>query len=264
VKNYHLVVCGTSILDNYSRIPTISDEDKRICLDDAEVRKRSSPADPFFIRVYEYLLKDPWKASAELNAMRKYLDEGLVDEVYLYHTDTGKGTFCALIIEKYLSYAYTLRVNSIRVEGFGLMEFFEDGLVNLLDKLMSKIHELTKTKCKIYLNATGGFKPENAITVIAASLLNINEIYYIHERFAEPIKIPILPITITPKYTKILKELYEYHKLHGFASKTRIEEIYGSETLNELKDRNLVKEENGKIILRKWTRTIIKYINLSE
>jgi len=260
--NTHLVICGTSIIENYSKLQTISDEDKYICLNDNELLKRSNPKDPFFIKVYNSLIKDPWKACAELNSMRKYLDEKLVDEVYLYHTDTGRGKFCASIIEKYLSDNYNLKVNKIRVEGFGIKEFFEDGLVNLLDKLMSKIHDLIKNGNKVYLNATGGFKPENAITVIVASLLNIDEIYYIHERFAEPIKLPILPITINPKYINLLKEIYENHKLYGFTIKSYIEEKYGSEIINELKNRNLVKEEDGKIILRKWTEIMMKYIDL--
>jgi len=260
--NSHLVICGTSIIDNYSRT-TSSDEDKRICEDDRELRERSSPANQFFIKVYDYLKRDPWKASAELNAMKRYLEKGLVDEVYLYYTDTGRGKFCATILEKYLRDVYTpRRIESYKVEGFGIKEFFEDGLVNLLDKLMSKIQNLITAGHKIYLNATGGFKPENAITVIVASLLNINEIYYIHERFIEPIKLPILPITINPKYTKLLKELYEDHKLHGFTPKTRIEKNYGSEMVDELKERNLVKEENGKIILRKWTEIMLKYMKL--
>jgi len=263
VVNCHLVICGTSIIDNYSRIPTIPDEDKRICENDHELLERSSPANTFFLKVYEYLKRDPWRASAELNAMRKYLENGLVNEVYLYHTDTGRGRFCATILEKYLRDIYMLqKIESIRVEGFGVKEYFEDGLVNLLDKLMDKIQKLTKPGNKIYLNATGGFKPENAITIIAASLLNINEIYYIHEKFIEPIKLPILPITINPKYTKLLKELHQEHKLHGFTPKTRIEKEYGSEIINELKERNLVKEENGKIILRKWTEIMIKHIKL--
>lgn len=259
MMNVHLVVCGTSVVENYKRSSGVSDDDKRICDDDVELFRRATPADWFFLRVYEFVRVDPFRASAELNSMRKFLEAKAVDEVYLYYTDTGKGVFCAKVIEKFLVDCYGLRCSSIKVEGFGVKGFFEDGLINLLDKLMGKIGELHRAGVNVYLNATGGFKPENAIAVLAASLLNVKNIYYIHERFQDVEMIPIFPISITSDYVKPLKKLYDDYRLHGFTPKGEFEKIYGMDMIEDLKDRNLIKEEDGRLVLRKWTVTILKY-----
>jgi putative CRISPR-associated protein (TIGR02619 family) len=258
--NVHIVTCGTSIIENYSRHPNIPSEDSRIIMVDDEVLKRASPKHEFFIRVYEFLKANPYNASAELKAMKRFLEDKLVDEVYLYHTDTGKGLFCARIIEKFLTDVHRLRVETIRVEGFGVEGFFEDGLINLLDKIIDKTIRLVKAGNNVFLNATGGFKPENAILTTAASLLGIQNIYYIHEKFREHVNLPILPLAIDQKYLKPLQELYNNHKKHGFTPLKTFTEQYSVNILQNLKDRNLVIEENGKIKLRKWTYTILKYI----
>lgn len=257
--NVHLVICGTSIIENYRRKTDISDGDRRICDSDDELFKRASFADEFFLRVYDFVKSDPFRASAELNSMRRFLEARGIGGVYLYHTDTGRGLFCARIIQKVLVDVYGLNCQLIRVEGFGVSGFFEEGLVNLLDKLMDKIGELHKAGVNVYLNATGGFKPENAIAVLAASLLDVENIYYIHERFQDVEMIPIFPIVIDPNYIEPLKKLYEDYKLQGFTSKGEFERIYGLNMIEDLKNRNLIKEEDGKLILRKWTKTVIKY-----
>lgn len=228
-------------------------------MDDGEVLKRAYPGSIFFIRVYDFLKANPYGVSAELNAMKDFLRDKLVDEAYLYHTDTGKGLFCAKIIEKFLMDVYSLRVETIRVDGFGVKGFFEDGLVNLLDKVMDKIYRLIKAGHNVYLNATGGFKPENAMLIMAASLLGVQNIYYIHERFIEPVNLPIFPLAINQKFIDPLKKLYNDYKEHSFTPLKVFIEQYGENTLHNLKSRNLIAEENGRIKLRRWAYTILKY-----
>ncbi|MEM2193488.1 MAG: putative CRISPR-associated protein [Candidatus Methanomethylicia archaeon] len=257
--NVHLVTCGTSIIENYIRRLDPSSEDRRIAESDVEVMKRVMPADPFFRRVYSLLREDPYAMSAEINAMRGFLENKLISKVYLYHTDTGKGLFCAKLIEKYLT-DNLIETETIRVEGFGVEGFFEDGLVNLLDKVMDKAYRLLEAGFNVYLNATGGFKPENAILTIAASLLGIQNIYYIHERFRSHVDIPVLPLTLSHEYLKPLKHLYEECGKHGFASQFQFIENYGKNIFSSLRNRNLITIEDGRIKLRKWTYIMLKYI----
>lgn len=252
----HLVTVGAGIISNYLREKR-GDPICNVLSNDSLLLKHATDSSKVFMKVYEYLKSDPRKASPEINAMWKYIDRGLVSQVYLYHTDTGAGKFCAEILKKFLREELHIETYVIKVNGFGLD--FEEGLANLLDKIVSKLHKLSKTPiAETYLNATGGFKPENSILVIAASLLNIKTIYYMHEKFKEPIELPILPLTISRKHLEKIKWIRKQEKQHGFALKKEFTEKYSEKELEELKNKKLIIEENGKIKLRKWTKTIIK------
>ncbi len=258
IKHVHLVTVGAGIVNNYLRDNPSDLEFKRVCLNDKELFKRASEVFPVFQRVYSYLCKNPRRASPEVNAMWKYLERGLVNQVYLYHTDTGVGKFCAELLRKYFREEHNIETYVVKLEGFGLV--FEEGLTSLLDKVVDKIRKLTLSPLvRVYLNATGGFKPENAILVLAASLMNVKTIYYMHEKFKEPIELPIFPLTIKEEYLKILKQINEYEKMHGFSIKIELIKKIGEAKLNELKERNLIVEENGRIKLRKWMKVMLKY-----
>lgn len=255
----HLVTVGAGILTNFLRSTQCTEEDKTIIKNNLELIKRATPTSKLYIKVYNYLLSNPRKVSPEINAMWNYINENKVSEVYLYATNTGKGLFCSNILRKYFYDKIKVKTEIIIIKDFGIL--FEDGLINLLDKLSKKIFELKRNpNIKIYLNATGGFKPENAILYVIASMLKIDQIYYIHENFKEPIKLPLIPLSIDPSYLQILKEILNYQTKHGFMPKTTFLEKHGHNQLEHLKTWNLIIEENGKIKLKKWTKTILKTI----
>ena len=256
----HLVTVGISIISNYCR--NFAEEDElKILKDDWEVCKRSTPSSRLFMNVYERVKAEPRSMSAELNAMWNYIQEKMVNEVYLYSTDTGRGEFCANQLQKYFYDEIGVRANIVKIGGFGVPSQFEEGLVNLLDKISNKITTLKQNpNNQIYLNATGGFKPENAILYTSAALLKIDNIYYLHEELKKTVQLPLIPITLNPKYMKILKYMNNYEREHGFTPKSQFAQKYGEENLHHLKTWNLIIEENGRIKLRKWTKTILKYI----
>ncbi len=259
VVHVHLITVGAGILSNYLRSRYVTSNDYRIINDDNELFKRASPSSELFRRVYHYLLTDPRSVSPELNAIWNYIMLDKVDEVYLYATNTGRGVFCSSILEKYFYDVVKIRVHKVIVKDFGLL--FESGLINLLDKISSKIIELKRNpNIKVYLNATGGFKPENAILYTIASLLRIDEIYYIHESFDQPVKLPVIPLSIDPSYYDILMEIYSNEIRHGFMLKSIFIENYGEDALIHLKDWNLIYEEDGKVKLRRWTKSFLKMI----
>lgn len=258
MRHVHLVTVGISIINNYLR--NYADEREKIILrDDKEVFKYCSPSTKLFLNVYEKVNLNPQRMSAELNAMWNYIQSRLVDEVYLYSTDTGRGMFCAKQLQKYFYDQIGIKAYVIRVSGFGLPLQFEEGLVNLLDKISNKIVQLKRNpNNKIYLNATGGFKPENAILYTIAALLQIDNIYYLHEESKQLVLLPLIPISLNLKYKEMLKYIKEYQKIHGFMPKNQFIQIYGEENLCHLKAWNLVVEENGKIKLRKWMKIILE------
>ena len=245
----HIITVGASIIINFKN-QTKDPNIRSLIENDKELLKRATPANPLFQTVYQLLQKNPYNMSAELNAMKEYLEKGEVDEAYLYYTSTGTGKFCATILQTYLK-NIGINTHPIEVKGFGIE--FEEGLVNLLDAITEKIIELKRRpNTQIYLNATGGFKPENAMLTIAASILGVENIYYMHEKFKKVESLPTIPLTITPKYLKILKTIKEQERKQGFALKREIPEA------NELISRNLIEESNGRIKLRKWTKIILK------
>jgi len=154
--------------------------------------------------------------------------EKKVNEVHLYSTDTGRGKFCANQLQKYFYDEIGVKADIVRVEGFGIPLQFEEGLVNLLDKISNKITTLKQNpNNQIYLNATGGFKPENAILYTSAALLKIDNIYYLHEESKKPVQLPLIPITLNPKYMKILRHIDKYENEHGFTPKSQFTQKYG-------------------------------------
>lgn len=96
----HLVTVGASIISNYLREKR-GDPICNVLSNDSLLLKHATDSSKVFMKVYEYLKSDPRKASPEINAMWKYIDRGLVSQVYLYHTDTGAGKFCAEILKKF-------------------------------------------------------------------------------------------------------------------------------------------------------------------
>jgi putative CRISPR-associated protein (TIGR02619 family) len=199
--------------------------------------------------------------------MNFYLSRKMVDEVYLYHTATGKGKFCAEILKAYLQ-EKGIRVNLVELKRLAtpdkvdmalLEQIFEDGLVDLLDKVMSKAHELVEEGHEVYVNATGGLKPEVAMLPLASSLLpKPVTTYYIHERFREAISLPSLPLTISPRYQEVLRWLDEQRRMKGFATRKEFEDRWGPELLKDLLDRKLVIDDEGRIKLRGWTLVLLK------
>jgi len=185
-KGHHIVTVGTSIFTNISRIEGSSDGPRQAAMWSFQPENLE--------RVTKVLLEDPRSYSAELNAMWDYLEGGNVAEVSLFTTDTDRGKFCGRILENYFIRAREIQPDVIHVPNFGT-EDFDEGIRNLRNRLTRKIRDLRKKKphLQVYLNATGGFKPETAMMVYVASLFRVPA-YYTYETFRRTIEIPPLPV----------------------------------------------------------------------
>lgn len=226
VRWLHVIATGTSILRNFEfrfrgraeelgvegwfRLPP---DDPR--QDVAWGVARAGRGDEVYRALSDYLRSDPRGASAELNAFLRYVSlsnhvpPGEVG-VLVYSTDTGTGYLCARLIHEYLvgeGYA-ALTPEPVRVEGLGTSEeSLDDGLANLLDKVVSVIREEVAKGVKVYVNATAGFKPETTFLTMAAALAGAAATYYIHEAFREVIELPLPPLTVDPKIKQLISKV---------------------------------------------------------
>ncbi|NHV97918.1 MAG: putative CRISPR-associated protein [Thaumarchaeota archaeon] len=262
VSELHLFTVGVSILQNFGR----SDVGKEFSGSDGWYRlPPDSPEQQKFIswarrgeRVFDTVLRfvdsDPRRASAELNAFYRFesLAGAAEREVALLATDTGTGLFCARVLEAHLeSRGYRVR-EPIVVRGFGLgYDFFEDALASLMDTIAKTVG---KRGDRVYLNATGGFKPETTFAVIAALLHGVRGIYYIHESFQDVVILPAPPLQIEASYLEKLRMLgaegkQKYLLLDAFG--------WSEPFISELADRQLVELKSGKVIPRRWIRPLL-------
>ncbi|MHA1717563.1 MAG: putative CRISPR-associated protein [Promethearchaeota archaeon] len=176
----HIVTCGISILTNFGR-----------------KTKQSSQATQFqnislnnkVLELLKHLKKEPLKMSAELNSLNAF---GFIDisKIYLLATDTEKGELCATVLQKYIQKETprgNIKCEVRKIPGFGT-EKFEDGLINLRNEVVTIIsNHLGKEP--IYLNCTGGFKPEVSMLILISSIFDIPA-YYIYETSRQLIFIP--------------------------------------------------------------------------
>ncbi len=179
----HIVSVGTSILANYERLR--ADEARELGV---AGWSRASPEDPVqstvlgharpesrvFRALLSFVEEDPCRASAELNAFLRYTElSGHAPPekvgVLLYSSDTGTGYLCARLVYEYLKKkGYRLLTEPIKVEGLGRgPEKLDDALASLMNLVVTRIVEWRKRGARVYVNATGGFKPETTFLVIS-------------------------------------------------------------------------------------------------
>jgi len=232
----HMVTCGTSVLANYRKDAGA----KHIA-----AGERSTVDDPAtglvtpgnITALSSFLKTDADKKSAELNSIMKFgLDR--VQHVYLLNTDTDEGELCAAAIEAWLKGNRVL-VDRKRIKGFGSGNF-ADGLVNLRNAVVDIIKANYKTHF-LYLNCTGGFKPEASMLVLLASIFAIPA-YYIYETSRELVMIPPLPIPVGKNLLKVACEELARGPLFGkacagFKDKWTKQTTRGDESIYDYMDR---------------------------
>ncbi len=246
VRYLHYVTVGTSILRNavflsssyavLSRHREVLERWSRAApdsYDDVEAGKHARESSEIFNDVYTFVAENPLRASAELNAMFKYVEllrsrgiEGVVHDVVLFPTDTGTSRFCALIIKKFLRENFSekiypeLRGHSIgyvdikEVKGFG--HDFWRGLLNLLNTIAKHMRSIGLSGYdRVLANLTAGFKPETAFVLLISSLIGIDSAYYIHEYMRGIVEIPILSLKLSDVTREMLEKISRGEKLVG-------------------------------------------------
>jgi len=253
MKLVHIITTGTSIIRNLANDEFLEPElrakfkawafAKPGSSEDIEAGNAASYGKIEFRRAYERLLVDPRRFSAELNGMWDYLMRNKVNIAYLISTDSGACEFCAKILQKYLTEQKRVEAIVHRVTDLG--RDFEIGLFNLVDYLVKLIKEHKSKGDSIFINATGGFKPETAILYVIASLLGANAIYYIHETMKRRVDLPTLPILLQKSALETLVYL-------DCLSTNEVPKIL----LDEFIKRGFIEVIGTKIRVRKWIKAL--------
>ncbi|ALL01389.1 putative CRISPR-associated protein [Pyrodictium delaneyi] len=180
-------------------------------IDEEKCRRCMSGDTPARRAVELVLYAEPYTASAELNAARWRLGSpprcpGGVFFV-LYASDTIAGQLAAEILRGYLEdIGCRARVEVVK----GLGQELWEGIAELARRIICHTDCLAARGCRVYVNPTGGFKPESAAAVLAAGLAGATAAYYVHEAMREPVFIPFPPLVVDARQASRL--------LHGAAA----------------------------------------------
>ena len=234
-------------------------------------RKMSKPGDEVFDDVFNLVKSDPLTYSAELNAiaawLRNYPAKSTIGEVLiaLYPTDTGNSIFSAAVIRHYLnaeslgfkertglSPSTVVKVDEpVVLRGFGKgVEWFRDGLMELIDKFAGRIIDLKNRGYRVVVNPTGGFKPESAYLTLIAMLAGAWRIIYSHESFREIVELPMLPLSLDPRFKDALKQVGQG------VYKGVLEQV--GVNVDELEDKGLVEVKDGVVNVKDWVAKLLE------
>lgn len=137
------------------------------------------------------------------------------------------------------------------LEKLGRSESFEEGLIELLDKVITRIEEARSRGIRVFVNATPGFKAESSFLVLASLLAGASGVIYIHETFREPIFMPAIPIGIDREFAEIVENIGDRIPLEAWSS---IE----FEKRLELRERGIVRCVEDYCEIRPWISALVK------
>ncbi|MCS7213887.1 MAG: putative CRISPR-associated protein [Candidatus Calescibacterium sp.] len=271
MKELHIVSTGVSLIQNAQKaglIPAdkkISDEQfwRQILDDPTEIRK--------FI---DFLKKDPQKHSAELNTFLRVVQNKQPSdvEVYFFGTKTASNELCRTAINEYLKEAGYQIYTPYEVSGYFweatfdknyAKDEFQNGISELLDRLIYIARRKIQDGYKVYFNPTGGLKAHVIATAFAGFLLGC-DIYYMNEEFDQVVFIPKMFYLPKGKEIQILKQLKAERQISGPDAQKLYDQY--PEALERLRIYNLVDtEESGEKIYRiKITSKGLLFVKLLE
>jgi putative CRISPR-associated protein, APE2256 family len=217
--------------------------------------------EPLLEALLEFAGSDPRASCAELAGTLAALDEarsryGRVEaEALLYPTATCTSYIASEVVARYLrSVGVPAEVRV--VEAIRSAEDFDEGLASLVDIAVGDVVEYSRRGYKVYVNATPGFKAEASFLVLASMLAGASAIYYIHETFKKPVKLPALPITPDSRHLELTKKIAE-------SGGIELTHAYGPLGLTEadvkdLEDRYLAYVDGTVLRPRKWVVKLLE------
>jgi putative CRISPR-associated protein (TIGR02619 family) len=215
MRRVHVVTVGASLLSNALRnwesVKSLISGLTSVELVEERLNSGEVNRNQLHKELVDFLRNEGELASAEIASMSSFLDRNEIDFVYLLYTDTLVGDVCSRALESYLE-ARNVKVQRLPIEGYSDEETFSrEGLGNLATTVW-KIIKSHKKNERVYVCATGGFKPETSIITVIANLQGI-PVYYRHESFRKHVAIPGLPITwhfeLKENYNPPIKELFD-------------------------------------------------------
>lgn len=153
---------------------------------------------------------DPVRASAETNTLQS-IGVCSADRMRLLHSDTPEGRFCS----ERLQHFYTAVVRCRHVDARPLTALgyahakSQKGLRALVDEAITAVRDAHEASLEPVFCATGGFKAEIAFLNLMGALLQV-EVYYIHERFRDIVRLPRLPLVWDADWVLQRRKFFEW------------------------------------------------------
>lgn len=142
---------------------------------------------------------------AEVNSVNSLLEKGLLEEnagLSLVYSDTADGRNIMSVLSEYFPLKGFGPVRSRVVEGLQDQDpkrFRTLGLRNLAKAVCDEIRcfggSSMESVGRVAINATGGYKAQIALAVLLGQSLGVS-VYYQHEKFAEIIEFPPMPVAM--------------------------------------------------------------------
>ena len=203
----HLITVGASIAQHAINDGFFSEQgiSKLPGLEHA-FRKGALSRSSVSLSLVPYVDEKPKERSAELNTCMDLLldgyERGLQQYVYLFHTDTEVGRLCAEVLQGYLDRfsreecgGRIAVLDPVEIEHLGDPRMFREGLANLLEGIAAHTKSHKRKGDTVFVHATGGFKPETAMALLASNLPTTGApVFYVHEHFEEVVRIPAVPL----------------------------------------------------------------------
>jgi len=261
----HIVLVGVSILSNAFRDGVVSEDLQRL---EDKLNIDPSLNDVLAEKLYGYLKQDCRKASAELNTCLDLIVEGYRNGrqqwCHLLTSETNIGRLCGRVLARYLRDFSSSELNGklsvlepTSINHLGDPEKFNDGLANLFEEIVKLITYHKSRGDVAFVHATGGYKPETAIAILAANSPGAGApTFYIHEHFNQLIRIPALPITFRRwrRFSDMMNSLAGVEE----ANKEQYINIFSRSAVEEAIRLGWITEENSSLRLTPFGRLLWK------
>jgi len=281
VKATLLITCGASLLTNALKDTNSSailnkyglDRIMNMDIGSVEYEKARDYAykgHEVFKTLFAYIKANSSRASAELTTLELVLSHSNLSyndvRIYLYRSDTSVGLLIANVLQHYLQEKGSI-VETIEVKGFGTartLNEFQEGIVDLMTKIIRVTKGIKANNNKVYVLASGGFKPETTAAVIAALLAQADGIYYVYEHSRDLVAIPAIPLAINHNALDLLDKIFHIKDSSKRRWSISIDELLaiGIDTsmIEELEFMGLVTrkgELQNKLEIREWVKEIL-------
>lgn len=203
-----------------------------------------------------YLSSKRYSASAELSPFERTLSvfghkrgETLV---ILYSTSTCNSRLARDAIAGFLR-SEGFHVQEAEIRSTRGVDEFEEGLVELVDKVVRLIVDWKRRGARVFVNATPGYKAEASFLVLASLLAGADFIYYAHEAFKDLVMLPAIPIRIEESIERIARIFREPR------DPVEAEQILGDPgRLKDLELSGIITMDRGRYVTRKWIRKLLE------
>ena len=269
-----VVLCpvGTSLLSNFARCSEFRDVVKRYGVTDWHRLSLDDPRNRFpdgevcsvtrghevFECLKSFVGKYDVKSCAELsglNAICELYRFGLRDaRVVLLPTQSCNSLLCARVLKDYLE----PRVRGVEVvvlRSARSVDDFENFVLEVLDKVVRRVVSEKKRGCRVFINATPGFKAEVSFMVLASILAGVDGVVYIHEAFSRGVSLPIPLLKLDMDSVEML--------LKVFGDLECVDYGYALQQLDEYRiveyiDRGIAYRKGPELCLRSWVRKLVE------